>query len=61
MGTKKIKIEHSQRSHALLSASGASRWLACTPSARLENDFGKNKKVKTNFGFGFSNNKFQSL
>jgi len=22
--------------HALLSASGASRWLACTPSARLE-------------------------
>lgn len=43
MGTKKIKIEHSQRSHALLSASGASRWLACTPSARLENDFGKNE------------------
>lgn len=25
--------------HALLSASGASRWLACTPSARLEEQF----------------------
>lgn len=25
-----------QRAHALLSASGADRWLACTPSARLE-------------------------
>lgn len=29
-------IDHSQRAHALLSASGASRWLNCTPSARLE-------------------------
>lgn len=28
--------------HALLSASGASRWLACTPSARLEEDFPDN-------------------
>ena len=27
---------HSERSHALLSASGASRWINCTPSARLE-------------------------
>ena len=26
-------IEHSNRAHALLSASGASRWLACPPSA----------------------------
>ena len=25
--------------HAILSASGASRWLACTPSARLEEQF----------------------
>ena len=25
--------------HAVLSASGASRWLACTPSARLEEQF----------------------
>lgn len=27
---------HSQRAHALLSASGASRWMNCPPSARLE-------------------------
>lgn len=30
---------HKQRKHALLSASGASRWMACTPSARLEEQF----------------------
>lgn len=30
---------HSGRAHALLSASGAHRWLACTPSARLEESF----------------------
>lgn len=30
---------HSERSHALLSASGAHRWIACTPSARLEEQF----------------------
>lgn len=28
--------EHSQRAHALLSASKAERWLNCTPSAKLE-------------------------
>lgn len=28
--------DHSQRQHALLSASKAERWLNCTPSARLE-------------------------
>lgn len=28
--------DHTQRSHALLSASKAERWLNCTPSARLE-------------------------
>lgn len=33
------EIAHKDRAHALLSASGASRWLACTPSARLEDDF----------------------
>lgn len=32
--------KHSERSHALLSASGASRWINCTPSARLEDSFG---------------------
>lgn len=32
-------VEHSTRAHALLSASGASRWMVCTPSARLEEKF----------------------
>lgn len=32
---------HAERSHAILSASGASRWLNCTPSARLEDEYGK--------------------
>ena len=35
--------EHSERSHAMLSASGASRWLNCTPSAKLELEYGENK------------------
>lgn len=35
------EINHAERSHALLSASGAKRWLACTPSARLEDKFPK--------------------
>lgn len=35
--------DHSQRSHALLSASGASRWINCTPSARLEDEYGEQK------------------
>lgn len=30
---------HSERKHALLSASNAARWLACPPSARLEEKF----------------------
>jgi hypothetical protein len=30
---------HAQRKHAILSASSAGRWLACTPSARLEEKF----------------------
>lgn len=36
-------VSHSQRSHALLSASGASRWINCTPSARLEEMFGEKR------------------
>lgn len=32
--------KHSQRAHALLSASGASRWFNCTPSAKLEDEYG---------------------
>lgn len=34
---------HKERSHALLSASGASRWINCTPSAKLEETFGERK------------------
>lgn len=33
------EINHADRAHALLSASGAKRWMACTPSARLEEYF----------------------
>lgn len=33
------KIDHASRSHALLGASGAHKWLNCTPSARLEEQF----------------------
>ena len=32
-------MDHSERKHALLSASSAHRWLACTPSAKLEDQF----------------------
>lgn len=31
-------VNHSGRAHALLSASGAYRWMACTPSARFTED-----------------------
>lgn len=37
------KKAHSQRKHALLSPSGAHRWLNCSPSARLEEEFGVNE------------------
>ncbi len=30
---------HAERDHALLSASGAHRWMLCTPSAKLEEQF----------------------
>ena len=33
------EINHKDREHALLSASGAHRWLVCTPSARTEEQF----------------------
>lgn len=32
--------DHSKRAHAILSASGSERWLNCSPSARLEDEFG---------------------
>ena len=33
------QVKHSGRAHALLSASSSGRWLSCTPSARLEEQF----------------------
>lgn len=33
------KVQHKERAHALLSASGASRWINCTASPRLEENF----------------------
>lgn len=37
MNTASTKLQkHSERAHALLSASAANRWLNCTPSAKLE-------------------------
>ena len=36
MTTSTKPQNHSERDHALLSASGASRWINCTPSAKLE-------------------------
>ena len=41
-------VDHGARKHALLSASSASRWLACTPSARLEDKFMQSNKEKPN-------------
>lgn len=43
MGTisTKPKKGHSTRAHAMLSASGASRWINCTPSAKLEEEYGR--------------------
>lgn len=38
-------MEHKQRAHALLSASGASRWLNCPPSARLEDAIKEEKET----------------
>lgn len=39
MKKQEESIDHSARAHALLSASGASRWINCTPSPRLEENF----------------------
>lgn len=34
-----VAVNHSERAHALLSASSSHRWLVCTPSAKAENIF----------------------
>lgn len=43
-------VKHSARKHALLSASGASRWMNCTPSARLEEKFEEKRSVHADEG-----------
>ena len=40
-------IDHSKREHALLSASSSHRWLSCTPSARLEEEYVKEHGSQT--------------
>ncbi len=37
-----MEVNHAERAHALLSASGASRWMNCTASARYEDNFPDN-------------------
>lgn len=39
------EIKHAERSHALLSASASNRWLNCTPSVRLEEQFPESTSV----------------
>lgn len=39
----KKNVQHTNRKHALLSASGSSMWLNCTPSARLAEKFEESK------------------
>lgn len=40
-------MAHSERQHAILSASSAERWLSCTPSARLEEKFNQSNPKKS--------------
>ncbi len=42
-----ISNDHAQRAHAVLSASSATRWLNCTPSARLAEDAPRTDTVHT--------------
>ena len=42
--TSSTKLQrHNEREHAFLSASCAGRWMNCTPSAKLEDEFGEKK------------------
>ncbi|CAI9390119.1 MULTISPECIES: DUF2800 domain-containing protein [Bacillaceae] len=41
----KNAVNHSERAHASLSASGASRWLACPPSVRLSEQYEETTSV----------------
>lgn len=45
-----MTVAHADREHALLSASGAHRWLRCTPSARLEETLPDRKTTYSEVG-----------
>ena len=53
--------DHHERSHALLSPSGAHRWLNCTPSARLEEKMPpkstKYVRLQNSYSFTYFENK----
>lgn len=44
------ELDHASRAHAILSASGAYRWLNCNPSARLEAQFPNESSVYAEMG-----------
>lgn len=50
MSTNKDEINHSERAHALLSASGAKRWMTCPGSARLEEPYPNKSSVHAEEG-----------
>lgn len=43
-------VKHSDRKHAILSASGASRWMNCTPSARIEERIKESRSIHADEG-----------
>lgn len=43
-------MKHSDRKHAILSASGASRWMNCTPSARIEERIKESRSIHADEG-----------
>jgi hypothetical protein len=48
--TGEAVINQSNKNHALLSASGAHKWLNCTPSARLEENMPESESIYANEG-----------
>jgi hypothetical protein len=56
-------INHADRKHALLSASGASRWMNCTPSARLSENIPRKESIfaqEGTFAHEFSENELRN-
>lgn len=44
------EVNHTERAHAVLSASGSSRWMNCTPSARLEEKYPSTSSIHADEG-----------